>query len=39
MYKQISIYPRKFIGCSIKLNVRGEQREGPECNDTAQQQQ
>ena len=26
MYKQISIYPRKFIGCSIKLNVRGEQR-------------
>ena len=39
MYKQISIYPMKFIECSIKLNMRGEQREVLECNDTAQQQQ
>ena len=39
MYKQISMYPGKLIGCSNKLNVRGEQREAVECPDKAEQQQ
>ena len=38
MYKQISMYLGKLIGCSIKLNVRGEQRERLECPDKAEQQ-